>query len=136
MDSLIFVDASAFFALYKKDDPRHDKAVKIARMIDSGPIKKVTSNLMISETLTLISMRVGKAKAIETGKTFQEIDIMVHFIDQIFHQKAWKIFKSIKDKDVSFADCTSFAVMEALGIKTAFSFDEDFKRYGFEAIEV
>jgi len=35
------------------------------------------------------------------------------------------------DKDFSFTDCTSFALMERLKIKTAFSFDAHFTQYGF-----
>lgn len=132
-EEMIFVDTSALFPLYNISDSHHIKAVEIARNLQE---EQITSNIIISEVLTLLSMRVKRQIAINFGKSLTEGGLRIIFIDQILHQNAWKIFQSIKDKDVSFADCTSFAVMEVLGIKKAFSFDEDFKRYGLETIEV
>lgn len=46
-------------------------------------------------------------------------------------ERAWAIFQRYDDKVLSFTDCTSFAVMERLGINTAFSVDHDFKAVGY-----
>jgi len=35
------------------------------------------------------------------------------------------------DKDWSFTDAISFVVMERVGIRLAFTFDDDFSQYGF-----
>ncbi|OGG19822.1 hypothetical protein A3D03_01005 [Candidatus Gottesmanbacteria bacterium RIFCSPHIGHO2_02_FULL_40_13] len=133
---MIFVDTSAWFAIYNPSDSHHQQSLKIAKSLQDQNIARVTSNIIITETLTLISMRVGKKEALTLGNMYTASNLQVVFTDQELHQKAWEIFQSIKDKDVSFADCSSFAVMEALGIKKAFSFDEDFKRYGFKLLEV
>lgn len=45
--------------------------------------------------------------------------------------QAWEIFAHYDDKDFSFTDCTSFAVMRQLGITTVFAFDEHFEQFGF-----
>jgi len=37
--------------------------------------------------------------------------------------------------NVSFIDCTSFALMRERGITTAFSFDEHFTRQGFVLLQ-
>jgi predicted nucleic acid-binding protein len=45
-------------------------------------------------------------------------------------EAAWRIFKAFADKEFSFTDCTSFALMEHLRVSTVFTFDEHFRQYG------
>ncbi|RLE66049.1 MAG: hypothetical protein DRJ47_03380 [Thermoprotei archaeon] len=53
--------------------------------------------------------------------------------EEIFH-RAWEIFKEQRDKLWSFTDCTSFAIMEKMNIKTASTFDKHYKQAGFNTI--
>ncbi|MBI5739622.1 MAG: hypothetical protein HZA16_02775 [Nitrospirae bacterium] len=55
-------------------------------------------------------------------------------IEDDFEAKAWDIFLKYKDKDFSYTDCTSFALMEKLRIDTAFSFDSHFKAMKFHVV--
>ena len=52
------------------------------------------------------------------------------YISMDTEEEAYKIFKKYKDKDFSFTDCTSFALMERKKIKKAFSFDHHFIQHG------
>jgi predicted nucleic acid-binding protein len=45
--------------------------------------------------------------------------------------RAREIIFHYSDKAFSFVDALSFAVMERLGIRHAFTFDDDFVQYGF-----
>ena len=47
---------------------------------------------------------------------------------------AWDIFARYDTAGFSFTDCVSFVVMEALGIRKAFTFDEHFEVMGFERV--
>ncbi len=49
-------------------------------------------------------------------------------------ERAKQILFQYTDKDFSFADATSFTVMERLAIRLAFSFDRDFAQYGFTVL--
>ena len=48
--------------------------------------------------------------------------------------RAWKIFKTHKDKTYSFTDCTSFALMEKHAIKNAFAYDRHFAQHGLNKL--
>ena len=49
-------------------------------------------------------------------------------------ERAERILFRYTDKDFSFADAISFAVMERLGIQLAFTFDHHFEQYGFTIV--
>lgn len=44
------------------------------------------------------------------------------------------MFQSFKDKEWSFTDCTSYALMRKLDIDTGISFDQHFKQFGVRVI--
>jgi predicted nucleic acid-binding protein len=43
--------------------------------------------------------------------------------------EAFTIFKRYTDKDFSFTDCTSFALMRSLKLQKAFAFDKHFEQF-------
>ena len=50
------------------------------------------------------------------------------------HKQALAVLARYQDQDFSYTDAVSFAIMERLGIRTAFAFDADFRIYGFEVV--
>ncbi|MEW6233622.1 MAG: PIN domain-containing protein, partial [Chloroflexota bacterium] len=46
-------------------------------------------------------------------------------------QDAWEVFVRYSDKEWSFTDCTSFALMRRLGLGEVFTFDDDFRQMGY-----
>lgn len=124
----IFVDTSAWYALFDKSDDTHIEA-KTFHETNRSPL--YTSNFIVNETLTLVKSRLGIDTAITVGKKFfnQEIAVVIHVTDEI-EKHAWQIFQKHRDKEFSFTDCTSFALMEKFKITTSFAFDEHFRQYG------
>ncbi len=49
-------------------------------------------------------------------------------------QAAWALLVARPDKQYSFTDCTSFALMRRLGLTMALTLDTDFEREGFEVV--
>ena len=125
--SQIFVDTSAWYALLDKTDSFHLEAVKLFKSL-THPV--VTTNFVADEIITLSKNRLGHDIAIDVGQKLWNEDvstlIRVTSTDEV---KAWEIFVKYQDKGFSFTDCTSFAVMERLGIKEVLAFDDHFSQY-------
>ncbi len=127
----LFVDTSAYFALYSADDERHGRAIAIGA---ADYRQLYTTNSIIAETHALLLRRLGRRVAVrfllEHDNDFTEV-VRVDKIDEV---RARAIIVSHDDKDYTFTDATSFAVMERLGITTAFTFDRHFAQYGFAVL--
>jgi hypothetical protein len=129
---MIFVDTSAWFARTVAADPFHKAAIEWTR---SNLDLLITTDYVIDETLTLLKARGHYDGALAFGQSmFEEPLVHVHFLtpDDVF--AAWRVFRNYRDKAWSFTDATSKIVIERLGIRQAFAFDEHFKQFG--AIEV
>ncbi len=124
----IFVDTSAWYALADTDDAEHQAA---ASFIHNLTLPLITTNLVAHETITLLRYRLGHKIAMKVGRMLwnEELAKLV-FVDRAMEQKAWELFVRYSDHKFSFTDCTSFVVMEQLGIMKAFVFDSDFESYG------
>lgn len=122
-----FVDTSAWFALAYEGDPYHPAAQSF---IASSP-RLVTTNFIIDETITLTLVRLGYWPARALGeKLWSERQARLVHVTKADRRTAWELFKTYDDKAFSFTDCTSFAVMDRLGLEHAFTFDADFEQTG------
>lgn len=124
----IFVDTSAWYALFDKNDSDHASAVRFKESLTHS---LVTTNYVADEIITLVKVRLGHRITVEIGeKLWDESLATLIQVTSMDEKMAWEIFVKHKDKGFSFTDCTSFAVMERLGINEAFAFDEHFEQYG------
>ena len=126
--SYTFVDTSAWYALLDTSDASHHAAVKFR---DSLVHPLMTSNYFVDEVITLVRNRLGYKVAVEIGQKLWDESIanLIHVMPR-GEKKAWAAFVQYRDKNFSFTDCTSFALMERIGITEVFAFDEHFKQYG------
>lgn len=94
----------------------------------------VTTDYIYDELLTLFRARdqMGRAKdwieQIRRGRC----DIIRVTDNDI--ELATDIFLDFSDKQWSFTDCTSRAVIERLGIQKAFAFDDHFRQFGIVTV--
>jgi predicted nucleic acid-binding protein len=123
----IFVDTGAWYALLDKNDSDHIAAVEFKESLTHS---LVTTNYVADEIITLAKARLGHDIAVEIGEKLwnESIATLVRVTSQD-EKRAWEIFVKHRDKGFSFTDCSSFAVMERLGIIEAFAFDEHFGQY-------
>jgi len=131
----IFVDTSVFFALADETDKNHQEAKKLSGKIRREKLEIVISDHILSETLTLIRRKMGFQKALLIGnKLFDSKITNLIIIGEGMLKEGWDIFLKYSDKDFSFVDCISFAIMKHEGIDTAFTFDRHFEQMGFKIL--
>ncbi len=127
----VFVDTGAFLALADEDDDYHTAAKSIYTDLLSSRTRFLTSNFVLSETYTLIRSRVNHPAAVEFMRRFDQSGIKVLRVSEAVEQTAKAIFVRYDDKDFSFVDCTSFALIDYHGLDRAFAFDAHFRQYRF-----
>jgi len=128
---MIFLDTSAFLALENRKDEYHRPALMFRDSLLESKQSLVTSDYVLDESYTIIRLRAGHKIAVQFGEMIQATGLIeIKYITKEILQEAWHIFKSFTDKEFSFTDCTSFALMESLQIKAAFTFDDHFNQYG------
>lgn len=132
----IFIDSAAFKAVFDAKDDFHYPAWRYWNEDVSTSRKLITTNFILDESLTLFRAHLGKQYALELYKNIlgNHDKILLERITQVDELDAWSYFEKLPGRGISFTDCTSFAVMKRLGIKQAFTFDEDFEKAGFEVV--
>ncbi|HEY2148831.1 MAG TPA: PIN domain-containing protein [Pirellulales bacterium] len=125
---MIFVDTGAWFAANIPQD-RDFAAAQAFLLANDEPL--VTTDYVVAELLTLFRARGHRKRAVVVGRELLEgqAALMVR-IDEGDFAEAWRVHRTFEDKDWSFVDCASYAVIKRLGIKKAFAFDEHFRQFG------
>ena len=95
----------------------------------------LTNNYVFSETLSLLTKRLGKVVAAQFGASLRTSELVrILYLDSEYEEAAWKEFLRFRDKEFDFVDSTCFAVMEKQGIQTAFSFDRHYAQRGYRMV--
>ena len=117
-----------WFAIFSRRDVNHAAAMQAIRSVRE---QLVTSDFVVSETLTLLRAHGENRRAVAFGQRVIEGKWanIVRVEEQDF-LNAWNVFRSFHDKEWSFIDCASRVMMDRLGIPRAFAFDDQFRQFG------
>jgi predicted nucleic acid-binding protein len=125
---MILVDTGAWFAAFVPNDPDHAAA---DTWLETNREPLVTTDYVIDELLTLLKVRGELQRALRLGASLLAGEIaQIAWVTPDDVQQAWQTFQRYQDKGWSFTGCVSRVVMERLGLRTAFAFDDDFRQFG------
>jgi len=126
---VIFVDTSFWVATIAANDANHREATQLAREASD---RLVTSNHVRGETWTFLNRRYGHAPAVSfvdaLGRTAR---LRVQFVSRDLEDEALRWLRRHDEREYSFVDATSFALMRSLRVREALAFDGDFAAAGF-----
>lgn len=127
-----FADTSALYAVLDADDEFHDRA-KGAWSSLLEDTRLVTTNYVLLETFALVQARLGM-DAVRALSDDLLPAVRTTWVTEDDHRGAVQALLAASRRELSLVDCSSFLVMRRLGLKSAFTFDEDFGDQGFETI--
>lgn len=131
----VFVDTSAWYALWNEKDQDHQRAVEIYSRLKETAETLVTNNLVLTESVALVANRMGWAKArIFCGALTQSAAVKIHYLTQEQFTAICDKFRTFSGQ-ASLVDCSAFLTMESQKIRRAFAFDRDFRKAGFILLE-
>ncbi|MFZ0891717.1 MAG: PIN domain-containing protein [Thermoplasmata archaeon] len=83
-------------------------------------------------TTTVVGLTLRWDAARRIGEALRDSQLLrMSRIEEPVFEAAWELFRERPDKVWSFTDCTSFVLMERLGIRKALTFDWNFREAGF-----
>lgn len=125
---MIFVDTSFWAALGNTADAHHDAAKDLWA---TKPPVVVTSNHVLGETWTLLNRRSGHRRATAAAAIRYSTAVRVEHITADLEEDAWEWLARHDEREYSFVDATSFALMRKKNTHRAYAFDGDFSAAGF-----
>lgn len=133
--NFLFVDTAGWMSTADSADPRHRASCLARDKWLEGEGYLLTTDYVIDETLTLLRIRLGLDAAEEWWQLVAASQRVRHeVINTDRAERVRAIFFRYRDKTFSFTDCTSFALMRELRVRTALTTDRHFRQAGFDLL--
>ena len=127
----VLVDTSAVFATIDRSDACHHAAREVLEDLRRRKVEPILTNFIVAESHALLLARLGPDIA---RRWLATSAWPIERVTEEDETRARSILGRYTDRTFSYTDATSFAVMDWLGLKTAFAFDPHFKQYGFQLL--
>jgi len=127
----VFIDTSAFLALIARNDSQHISATTTFERLRIGSFQPVSTKFVIVESHAAILATVGPDAAREFLRGMAQSATSLIRTLPADEDRALEIIFTYRDKEYSLCDALSFALMERLGIRLAFAYDDHFRQHGF-----
>jgi predicted nucleic acid-binding protein len=127
----VLVDTSAIYALLDRSDANHQSARGGLEQLKRRRLEPLLTNFLVAECHALLLGRLGAGLA---RQWLVQNQWSIERIGVEDEARARAIIGRFTDKTYSYTDATSFAAMDRLGLRMAFTFDPHFTQYGFQAL--
>ena len=133
MRAAVYVDSGGWIALLSRRDRHHQEASKLFRAAVKQRVGLITSDLVLAEVHRQLLFRAGIGAALGALNRIARVkEVSVEFVTRADHDSALEWLRRFGDQPFTYADVTSFAVMESRGARQVIGFDHHFQVAGFE----
>lgn len=130
----IFADTSGWANILDRSQPFHPLAVQLYQIARQNRQKIITTNYIITELVALLTspLRIPRKTTIALIQSLKSSPYteVIH-ISSDLDTKAWQLLINRVDKEWSLVDCSSFILMQKMGISEALTTDHHFEQAGF-----
>jgi predicted nucleic acid-binding protein len=131
----LYVDTGAFIALVYSRDQAHPAMSTHFRQLRAQGARLITSDPVISETVTRLrydaGLAVAQAFAALAGRAITQGTLVVRESDPGLREAAFGVLERFADLPLSYADAVGAAVAAERGGIAVFGLDNDFRVMGF-----
>lgn len=132
---MTFVDTSFWVALRNRRDARHHEANALFQEHANSSL--TTTNYVRGETWAFLRRRAGHQAAVDfLDATERSPRLRVVPVPPDVETEAWRWLRLHDEREYSFVDATSFAMMRFLRARDVLAFDGDFSAAGFLELRV
>lgn len=116
------------------DDAFHEPAGKAWSVLLPGKdVHLVTTNYVLLETFALVQSRLGMEAVRALSDDLVPL-VRTVWVTEEDHVGAVQALLALDRRGLSLVDLSSFHLMRRLGLRSAFTFDEDFREQGFDTV--
>ena len=130
----VFLDSSGLLALTNVRDVYHRPAKAAWEQLSDEHWIAFTTNFVVAEAHALFLTRLSHYHAASFLRQLSQSSTTLLRVSARDEQRAREIIFQYADKDFSYTDATSFAVMERLRIGTALTLDRNLAQYGWTTL--
>lgn len=127
----VYVDTSAWIALHEPREGDHAAATKALARLVKGNAVLVTGWHTLTEFADGLARHYDQATAAaQVGRILASPRVRVEPSEPHL-PRALDLLRTRPEWDVDLSDCLSFALMDGVGLRQAFTYDADFRKPGF-----
>ena len=133
--NLVFVDSSAWIALFSRRDQHHAEADRMFRAAVASKSRLLSTNLVLAEIHRLFLFRAGSRAAAAVLETIEASPLVkIEFAGLSHHSAAKNWMEKLSDYTISYTDAVSFAVMKSTRCLQVMTFDHHYRLAGFDVV--
>ncbi len=126
----ILVDSDVFVAYLVEQDAHHDHVVSTLAKLYAHYRPLAATNLVVTETASLLSRRYSYVLAVRFLKYLAESNFPIIFVDSDLHAAGCHLFTDVQREGTSLVDCLNVIVVQQYALSAILSFDKFYQRFG------
>ena len=131
----LFLDTNAIVALINEQDELHPLFMPEWERIEKNKTPLIMTRDVFTEVVNFFAFDHGPREASSVGAYLLKSSlIQIINTNTEDHWLALDLITKYADQGIGYTDCTSFAVMQRLGLKQVLTYDHHFAIAGFELV--